>query len=68
MGPEINIITLIAITFGIVGFSFAGIAFWAIVYPKLSCSKVNPNLEGCNVCIRDRGHEGLHMTYDGREF
>ena len=63
-----SIVTLVAVTFGLIGFSMAGIAFWAIMYPKFSCRKVNLNLEGYNTCIRVRGHKGLHMTYDGREF
>ena len=62
-----SIVTFVAVTFGLIGFSMAGIAFWAVMYPKFSCRKVNPKLENHNVCIRVRGHKGLHMSYDGKE-
>ena len=65
-----EIISLILITFVMVGFSVLGIALWAAFYPKTLCQKVYaPEQEQeWNVCVRPRGHKGRCVSVMGKEF
>lgn len=63
-----SLVSFIAVTFGIIGLSFAGLAFWAVFFPQFSCQKINKSTEIHDVCIRVKNHRGLHMNSNGKEF
>ena len=60
--------SLIAVTFGMIGFCFAVMAFCAIAFPKTMCQKVLCCDEKHNVCIKTKNHTEPHMNTNGKEF
>ena len=64
-----NIIITISLAFVMlfVGFLFA--VGWAKWYPKTRCQKISKNSSyKYNVCIKNKSHEGAHMSASGHEF
>ncbi len=64
-----NIIFIVSISFAMI---FIGVLFavgWASWYPKTRCQKINKN-SSCayNVCIKNKSHDGPHMSASGHEF
>ena len=61
-----SIVTFVAVTFGLIGFSMAGIAFWAVMYHKaIACRETS---EKNDFCVRVKNHQGRHMSPEGKEF
>ena len=63
-----SFVTLIAITFGMIGFCFAVMSFCAIAFPKTMCQKTLCCDEKYNVCIKPKNHSGSHMSANGKEY
>ena len=64
-----NIIITIALSFVMI---FLGMLFavgWVRWYPKTRCQTIKTSSnETHNVCIKNRSHDGPHMTASGRLF
>lgn len=63
-----NILTVILLSFILLGFSVLAMAFWAVIYPKTLCQKVTAQEEEWNVCVRPKNHTGNCMSVTGKEF
>ena len=64
-----NIIITVSLAFVMI---FVGVLFsvgWVSWYPKTRCQKINKNSpHRYNICVKNKSHEGLHMSADGRQF
>ncbi len=64
-----KIYLIIALSFWLI---FLGVLFavgWAKWFPKTRCQSVNWNSpRDHNVCIKNKSHDGPHLTADGHEF
>ena len=63
-----SVLTIVLLSFVLLGFAVLGIAFWAVIYPKVLCQKCFSKEEEWNVCIRPKGHDGRHMSVNGKSF
>ena len=63
-----SFVTLIAVTFGMIGMCFVTMSFCAIALQKTMCQKALCCDDKHNICIKPKRHSGSHTTATGEEF
>jgi len=64
-----NIDITIVLSFCIIGLGLLTAALWSVWFPTTRCQKIKANEDSrYNICIRNKSHEGPHMSVNGSKF
>lgn len=64
-----QIYTVVALTFSMIVLGLLSAVLWSAWFPTTRCGKIMKSSPcAYNVCIKNKSHEGLHMTANGHLF